>query len=140
MRSATDILQHPVKLLRPVTHPDGEYQERHQDREGIQFVTEGSEDTHLPHHRDKRNENHHHGGAETVCVQVQQQGGDDHSHCEESHYHQQAVDQIAHQLGEADDVDRFVRIILGKTIADLFQLFRQIGVVQALASLRIIIQ
>ena len=103
--TAADILDDTVQFLGAVTHPDGKHQEGHQDGKGIQFIAQGRQDAQLPDHRYQGTANDHERGAKALGIHVQQDNGDHHRYAKEGHHREQAVDQVADQLGEADDVN-----------------------------------
>ena len=67
----------------------------------------------LPHHRDERAGDHQRRAAHATGVGVDDRGGDQRRHAEEHHHLDQAVDQLADQLGEADHV----HLDLGRRLA-----------------------
>ncbi|MNF54315.1 hypothetical protein D3C84_357410 [compost metagenome] len=100
--AAGDVLHDAVHLLRGMRHADGEDQEGHQDRVGIDGVAQPGDDAQLPDHRGQRAEDHQQGAADAAGVQQDDEEGTDHRQAEEHHHLNQPVDQVAHQLGEAD--------------------------------------
>ena len=138
--AAADILQHTVQLLGTVADPDSEHQERYQDRKRIQFKAQGRQQPELPYHRHQRAADHHQGGAQAMRVPVQQRGGYHHGDGEKTHYHEQAVQQVPHQLGEADDIDRPVRVVPCELRPDILQLAAQFTVIQSRPGLRVTIE
>ena len=140
MGAAPDVLQYPVQLLRTVADTDGKYQEWHQDRERIQLIPQRRQQSQLPHHRQQGTTYHHQRGAQAAAVPVQQCGGNQHRDGEKAHHHDQAVNEVADQLGKAHDMDGPVGVVTGKLRPDLFQLVAQFSVVQPLAGLGIPIQ
>ncbi|MNZ54645.1 hypothetical protein D3C78_725520 [compost metagenome] len=100
--AAGDVLHDAVHLLRGVGHADGEDQKRHQHRVRIDGVAEPGDDAQLPDHRDQRAADHQQGAAHATGVGVDDDQRGDHGQAEEHHHLDQAVDQVAHQLGETD--------------------------------------
>ncbi|MNI12071.1 hypothetical protein D3C73_652390 [compost metagenome] len=100
--AAGDVLHDAVHLLRGVGHADGEDQERHQHRVRIDGVAEPGDDAQLPDHRDQRAADHQQGAAHATGVGVDDDQRRDDGQAEEHHHLDQAVDQVAHQFGEAD--------------------------------------
>ncbi|MCY1433131.1 hypothetical protein D9M71_491520 [compost metagenome] len=88
-----------------MAHADGEHQERHQHRVGVQFVAQQGQQAQLPDHRHQRAEHHQHGTAHTARVSVEHHRGDQDGDSEEQQDLLQAFDQVTHFLGEAGDVD-----------------------------------
>ncbi|MCY1519389.1 hypothetical protein D9M68_541390 [compost metagenome] len=105
MGATPDILHDAVHLLRAVGHANGEDQERHEDREGIEVITEQRHQPQLPGHCDHRTEDHQRGAAHAAGVEVDDGGGDQRGGAEIHHHLYQAVEQVADQLGETDDAD-----------------------------------
>ena len=131
MRSAAYILQNAVHLLRAVAHADGEDQERHEDRIGIEHKAHQRQQAQLPHHSDQRADDHHRRGAPAADVIEQEAAADENRHCEEEQEPVQSADQVAQHLGEASDVNRDLRArIFGP---DRLQLLGKIAVIQRLA-------
>ncbi|MNS81506.1 hypothetical protein D3C72_1152200 [compost metagenome] len=130
-----DVLHDPVHLLRRVGHADGEDQKRYQHRIRVDGVAQPGDDTQLPDHRRQRAQHHQQGTAHAAGVEVDDQQRGQHRQGEEQHHLQQPVDQVAHQLGEADhvqliDTTRFV------VRAQLLELDREPVVVDAGAGRR----
>ncbi|MNZ63712.1 hypothetical protein D3C78_818660 [compost metagenome] len=105
MGAAGDVLHDAVHLLRGVRHADGEDQERHQDGVRIDGVAQPGDDAEQPDHGDQRGDDHQQGAADAAGVEQDDEEGADHGEGEEQHHLDQAVDQVAHQLGEADHAD-----------------------------------
>ncbi len=129
MATATDVLQYPVQFLCAVRDTDREYQERHQYGIRIQLETEQGQQTELPDHRTDRDHDHHQRAAPAARVPVQQQGRDDHCSDKKQHHVEQAVDQLANDLGKTDDMQlypsalEFVADILFEILGDLVRDF-----------------
>ncbi|MCY1355369.1 hypothetical protein D9M69_417890 [compost metagenome] len=126
MGAQGDVLHDAVHLLRRVGHTDGEDQERHQDRIGVQGIAQPGDDAQLPDHRQQRADDHQQTAAQAAGVGQDDEEGGDHGQAEEGHDAHQAVDQVTHQLGEADDaeLDRalpFFARCLGLGIAGVFE-------------------
>ncbi|MNY15055.1 hypothetical protein D3C86_1482520 [compost metagenome] len=103
--AATDVLHDPVHFLRTVGHANGEHQKRHQNRKRIERVTEQSDQTQLPDHRNHRTQNHQCSAAHATGEGIDDRGGDQRRGTEVHHDQQQTIDQVAHQFGETDDAD-----------------------------------
>src|SRR5690606_2283891 len=96
-----------------------------QDRIGIQSVSQGMQQAHLPDDRDHRT---HQGNQRTLQAageDQQQDEGDQQRNTEVHHHLDDAFDQITYLLGEADDVNADVGILTLELVADL--LFQQAG-------------
>ncbi|VVP60459.1 hypothetical protein PS900_06194 [Pseudomonas fluorescens] len=102
MGATGDVLHDAVHLLRGVGHTDGEDQKRHQHRVRIDGVAEPGDNAQLPDHRDQRAADHQQGAAHATGVGVDDDQRRDDGQAEEHHHLDQAVDQVAHELGEAD--------------------------------------
>src|SRR5439155_1934523 len=122
MRAATYILHDAVHLLRPVRDADGEHQERHQDRERIQLEAEKRHQPELPDHSNDRTGDHQGGASYAAGVSVDDGGGDQGGDTKEGHHLDEPVDQLADQLGEADDMDLDLGRLLG-----LHRFFKALG-------------
>ncbi len=110
---------------------DGEDQERHQHRVRIQAETGRMHQPQLPDHRHQGGGQYRDGTAHAVGEPVQQDQGDNESHAEEQHHHDQAVDQVADLLGETDDMDLHVGVLGFELVADLvFKLVGKLPVVE----------
>src|SRR5690606_18278749 len=114
-----------VDLLYPVGNTDGEYQERHQHRVGVETEAQGVQQPQLPDHRNQRGDDHRQGALEAVGEPQQQHEGDADGHGEEQCHADQAVDQITDLLGETDDVHFHIRVLRLVLVADL--LFQLVG-------------
>ncbi|MNO84767.1 hypothetical protein D3C76_761180 [compost metagenome] len=112
MGATSDVLHDAVHLLRRVGHADGENQERHQHRVRIDGITQPGNNTQLPDHRDQRAADHQQGAAHATGVGVDDQQRGDDREAEEHHHLNQAIDQVAHQLGETDHPD----LVLTRTL------------------------
>ncbi|MNY27670.1 hypothetical protein D3C86_1615920 [compost metagenome] len=135
MGATTDVLEDAVHFLRAMGDPDGENQERHQNRVRVQLVAEDLHQTQQPHHTRHRHADQQQGAAQAAGIEIDEQPGDQHRCAKEQHDRIQAVDQVAHQLAETDNVDAH---LVTFQRADLrFQLLGEITVVQGLTGLRI---
>ncbi len=74
----------------------------------------------LPDHRNQRGAQYRHRAADTPGKPDQQHQRDQKGDAEEHHHHEQAIDQIADFLGEADDVNPDVGVLRLILVADLF--------------------
>ncbi|MDT4807728.1 hypothetical protein FQZ97_405810 [compost metagenome] len=86
-------------------HADGEDQEGHQHRVGVDGIAQPGDDAQLPDHRDQRAADHQQGAAHAAGVEEDDHQRGDHGQAEEHHHLDQAVDQVADQLGETDHAD-----------------------------------
>ena len=110
---------------------DGEDQERYQHRIRIETEAEGVQQTELPDHCDQRGYDHRDGALEATGEPQQQRQGDADGNDEEQRDAQQAIDQIADLLGEANDVDVYIRVLRLVLVADLlFQLMGEFLVIE----------
>ncbi|MNV31675.1 hypothetical protein D3C71_1229920 [compost metagenome] len=112
MGATGDVLHDPVHLLRGVGHADGEDQKRHQHRVRIDGVTQPGDDAQLPDHRDQRAADHQQCAAYATGVGVDDCQRSDHRQTEKHHHLNQAIDQVAHQFGEADHPHLVVALAL----------------------------
>ena len=133
VRAAADVLHDPVHLLRAVAHADGEDEERHQDRIGIELEAEGRHQAEQPDHGDQRAGHHQRGRAHAAGVEPDDRRGDQRRQGEVQRHLHQAVDQVADQLGEADHVQLGAAVGLDPG-ADLLDRARELAVVDALFS------
>ena len=144
VRALADVLHDAVHLLRAVRHADGEDQEGHQDRIGVDLEAEGRHQAQLPQHRHQRAGQDQRGAAHAARVVVDDGRGDDRGEAEIQRHAEQAFDQVADQLGEADDVHAHRRrlAVAGDLVlvADRFDALRQRAVVDALAALRVLVE
>ena len=85
--------------------PDGEDEEGHQHRIGVDGVAKPGDQPKLPHHGDQRAAHHQQGAAHAAGVEEDDGQRGHHRQAEEHDHLDQAVDEIPHQLGEADDPD-----------------------------------
>ena len=134
MRALRHRLDYPVQFLRPVTHPDSKHQERHQDRERVQFIAQRGQDTQLPDDRHQGAEQHHQGRTCAARIPVQQDPGDDHRDQEEQHNRHHAIDQVTDDLGKAGNMNFHIALGL-VTAAQLVKLLAEGVVVQPLPGL-----
>src|SRR5690606_29076308 len=104
----------PVDLQYAMGDTDGEDQEGHQHRIGIQPEADQMDQPQLPDHRDQGGHQYRQGAADTPGEPVQQAERDTHRHREEQHDRHQAIDQVTDLLGEADDVDLDIRILVDR--------------------------
>src|SRR5690606_18129472 len=116
---------HGVDDLYAVGNTDGEDQEGNQDRIGIQSVSQGMQQAHLPDDRDYRTRQGNQRALQATGEDQQQRKGDQQRNTEVHHHLDDAFDQITHLLGEADDVNADVGILTLELVADL--LFQQTG-------------
>ncbi|MCY1282274.1 hypothetical protein D9M70_311060 [compost metagenome] len=133
--AAPDVLHDAVHLLRAMADADGVDQERHQDRVRVQLVAEQRQQAEQPDHPDQGAALHDQRAAPAAGELVEHRRGDQHRHGEERQHRVEPFDQIAHDLGEADDVDVHA---LGLVLAA--QLFERVGeglVVERLTGLRV---
>ena len=97
-----NVLHDAVHLLRRMGHADGEDQKRHQHRVRVNRIAQPGNDAQLPDHRDQRAAHHQQGAAHATGVEVDDQQRGDYGQGKEHHYLDQAIDQVAHQLGKTD--------------------------------------
>src|SRR5690554_3351339 len=116
---------HGVDDLHAVGDTDGKDQEGHQDRIGIQTITQGMQQAHLPDNGDDRARQSGQRTLQTAGEDQQQYEGDQQRDTEVHHHLDDTFDQVTHFLGEADDVDADVRVLTLEFAADL--LFQQAG-------------
>ena len=91
-------------LLHAMRHADGEDQERNEESQGIDAVTEQHQRAELPRHRhDGAHDGHHRDLQRLHVVPDGQQREQDRHHREHDHRHR-AIGDVAHHLGEADHV------------------------------------
>ncbi|MNZ45171.1 hypothetical protein D3C78_628150 [compost metagenome] len=151
--ATADVLHDAVHLLRGMGYADGEHQERYEDGVRVQRVTEPGDDAELPDHRQQRTADHQQAAAQATGVGEDDEEGGHQRHGEERHHPDQAVDQVADQLGEADHADfhralPFLTGSLGVVVAGVFeaqaqlvfQLAGELVVVDTLAVRRIAVE
>ena len=110
---------------------DGEYQERHQHRIGIETKAQGMQQTELPDHRDQRGDQYRQGALNAVGEPQQQHEGDANGHGKEQRHTDQTINEITDLLGEADDMHLDVGILRLVLLTNLvFKLMRELLVVQ----------
>ncbi|MNP47231.1 hypothetical protein D3C76_1412740 [compost metagenome] len=105
MGATANVLKDAVHLLRAMGNADGKNQERHQDRVRVQLVAEDLHQAQQPHHARHCHAYQQQSAAQATGVEIDEQPGDHHGSAKEQHHRIQAVDQVADQLAEADDVD-----------------------------------
>ena len=110
VRAPGDVLHDAVHFLRGVGYADGKDQKRHQHRVWIDGITQPRDKAQLPDHCDQRATHHQQSTAHTPGVEINDEQRCDHRQREEHHHLNQAIDQVAHQLGKADYA-HFVRAI-----------------------------
>ena len=136
--AAAHVLQDAVHLLRAMAHADGKHQEGHEHGVRVERVAQEPQQAQLPHHRHQRTGHHDEGGAHATRVGKQHAGADDQRQREEQAHLAHALDEVAHHLGKADDVDvDALALVLG---AQLFQLAAKFAVVQRLAGARVLVE
>ncbi|MNQ04733.1 hypothetical protein D3C85_174520 [compost metagenome] len=132
--AAADVLEDAIHLLRAMGNPDGEDQKRYQNRIRVQLVAEQLHQPQQPDHPRHRDTHQQQGAAQATGIEINEQRGDHHRGAEEHHHGVEPIDQIAHQLAEADDMNPD---LVALQRADLFfQLAGELAVIQRLASLR----
>ena len=120
--------------LDAVTYPDGEYQERHENRQRIDPESEQAEQAKLPDHGEKRTAEKRNRCTDRAGVCIDQQGRDQERDREERRHGPCAVSNVANRLGEADDVH--VEHAVGsfqRLLSNPLELVRNFHVIQALA-------
>ena len=135
MGATANVLKNAVHFLRAVGDPDGKNQERHQDGVRVQFVAEELHQTQQPHHPRHCHAHQQQGTAQAACIEIDEQPGDQYRCAKEQHDRIQAVDQVAHQLAETDNVD--ANLVTFQRANLRFQLLGKITVIQGLSGLRI---
>ncbi|MNO92740.1 hypothetical protein D3C76_843220 [compost metagenome] len=142
MGATGHVLHDPVHFLRTMGHANGEHQERHQDRIRVQRVTQAGNQAELPQHGDAGTAQHQHGAAHTTGPGKNDQRGDHRRHGEVQDHLLQAVEQIAHDLGETDNADVQVSAALGtgELRADALQALGQFPIIQRLAGIDVFVQ
>ncbi|MND82399.1 hypothetical protein D3C80_742290 [compost metagenome] len=120
-----------VDLLHAVGDADGEDQEGHQHRIGIETEAHAVHQAQLPDHRHQGGGKHGDGAADAPGEPVEQHQGDEEGDTEEQHHHDQAVDQVTDLLREAHHMDLHVGVLGLVLVADLlFQLMGELAVVE----------
>ncbi|MNV48008.1 hypothetical protein D3C71_1398950 [compost metagenome] len=114
-----------------MAHANGVDQKWHQDGIRIELMSQQRQQAQQPDHPDQRAALHHQRTAHATGETVENHAGDQHRHGEESQHRIQAVDQVAHDFGEADDVD--IDATLRILFAQRFQAVGQFFVVQRLS-------
>ena len=103
--AAGDVLHDAVHLLGRVGDPDGEDEEGHQHRVRVDGVAEPGDDAELPDHGDQGAAHHQQGAAHAAGVEEDDEERSRHRQGEEEDHLDEAVDEIADQLGKADHPD-----------------------------------
>ncbi|MNO70605.1 hypothetical protein D3C76_614940 [compost metagenome] len=133
--TAADVLENAVHLLGAMGDANGEDQERHQNRVGVQIVTQQLHQPQQPDHASYRHAYQQQRAAQATGVEVHEHPGDHYRGTKEQHDRIQTIDQVAHQLAEANDVDADLVALQRANL--LFELFGEHAVVQRLAGLRV---
>src|SRR5690606_10692503 len=102
------------------------------------LITQHTEQPQQPDHPEQRAEYQQQGTAQAARVSEYQRTSYQHREGEIGHDVVEAINQVAHQLGEADDVDLHTIIFQGANV--FLQLSRKVRIVQCLARLWIDIQ
>src|SRR5690606_31584717 len=110
---------HGVAAFHAVAATEGKDQEVPQDRIGIQAVTQGMQQAHLPANGDDRARQGDQRALHAAGEDQQQYEGDQQRDTEVHHHLDDTFDQVTHFLGEADDVDADVRVLTLEFAADL---------------------
>ena len=121
---------HRADHLHAVADPDGEHQEGHEDGDGVDAEAEADEGAELPDHRNQGAGQQHGGEAQGAGVDVDEQGRDRKGDDEEQHHAHGARGDVAHHLGEADDVQIRNGVVAARLGADAFELRGDVEVVE----------
>ena len=101
-----------VDHLYPVTHPHRQNQEGNQDRIGVEPESQHLQQAQLPDNGDHGTNQRGDGGAQAAGVDIQQYEGDDQRDDRKQKNSADTLEQVAHDLGEADDVDAYVVVFV----------------------------
>ncbi|MCY1277495.1 hypothetical protein D9M69_310550 [compost metagenome] len=134
--AGADFLGNEVDLLHPVGNADGEDQERHQDRQRIEAEPQQGDGAELPDHRHQRTHQRQEGQHPGAGVPVHGEQGQEERQGEETDDALRAGADVAHLLGEADDLHVEVGIAVARTQLRL-EALAEFQIVQALACRRI---
>ena len=119
-----------VGHLYGVGDPDRKDQEGHQHRHRVDAIADQRQQAEQPDHRQQGYRNRQHGELERARIHPQQQRGDDEGDGEEHHHRKQPVHHVAHDLGEADDLD--VDLVAGELCANRLEFAGDTGVIEML--------
>ena len=117
-----------VDHLHAMADADREDQERRQDVHRINAETQQLQDAKLPDHRHDRRQDRPDGQAERTGIEPQQHQRHHDGNGEEHHHRLGAIGNVAHHLGETDDVDLDLVVLV--LLADGFELVGYLLVVQ----------
>ena len=90
--------------LHAVAHPNRKNEERHEDRHRVNAVTKPVQQAKLPRHRRDRAAQRQRREPKRLRIKPDQQRSQHHRHAEEKHHVERPVADVAHYLGEADDM------------------------------------
>ena len=90
--------------LHAVAHADRKNEKRHEDRHRVNAVAKPVQEAKLPRHRRDRATKRQRRKPKRLRVEPNQQRSHHHRHAKEKHDVERPVPNIAHNLGEADDV------------------------------------
>ena len=105
MSAAADVLHDAVHLLRAMGDADGEDEEGHQYRVGVEHETQQAHQTELPGDGDDGTGDDQQGAAHTAGIEENQRGTDQGRERKVGKDLDQAVDQVTDQLRKADDMN-----------------------------------
>src|SRR5690606_22574558 len=138
MRTAANVLENTVHFLCAMGYTNGEDQKRYQDRIWIEIISKKLHQTEKPYDPGHCYADQQYGAAQATHVEVDEDAGDQDRDGKENHHAVKAVDQIADQLTETDDMNADLVALEG---ADLvFTLIRELTVIQRLSGLRMLIE
>jgi hypothetical protein len=107
-----DLAHVEVDLLHAVAiDPDREHQEGHQDRQRVQAESEHIERSELPHQRGQRAGDRQEREAQRAAVPVNRRRHQQQRDAAEQQHRLRPVGDLAHLLGEADDLDAEMRVL-----------------------------
>src|SRR5690606_12821876 len=129
-----------VHDLNTVTDAYREHQERYQYRIGVQTITKQLQSTQLPKHGNDRGEYRHQCSCDATGIPEQQERCQKNGNAGKPGNRADTFNQVSHFLGKANNVNADVRILLLVLATDfLFQLARELGVIQCLAGFRVLL-
>src|SRR5690606_40131987 len=105
MRTAANVLENTVHFLCAMGYTNGEDQKRYQDRIWIEIISKKLHQTEKPYDPGHCYADQQYGAAQATHVEVDEDAGDQDRDGKENHHAVKAVDQIADQLTETDDMN-----------------------------------
>ncbi|MCY1530324.1 hypothetical protein D9M68_655060 [compost metagenome] len=135
MSATADVLHDAVHFLRSMAHANRVDQKGHQNRIGIELVTEDRQHAQQPDHPDQGAALHDQGAAPAAGEIQQDQRGDAYRCSKEGQHGVETGDQVTHYLGKADDVDVHALGLIAR--ANILEQIGKLLVVERLAGGRI---